>query len=278
MGVLSPVPGLNSVDELVALVASGSMLAIPKDESGAPMAAVRALIRRKVEGLHLLCVPVSGLHADLLIGAGCVAVVECGGVVIGEQGVGPRFREAVLSGALQIKDSTCPALHAALQAGAKGQPFAAVRGILGSDLIGVRPDWKVIQNPMASEPDPILVVPPLNPDTFIFHAALGDRHGNVWIAGRRELAYTAHASRQTLVTVEEIYEGDLLKDERLSAGTLSATYVTAIAHAPRGAWPMTLQHRYAEDADHIHAYVVEARTAAGFADYLAREIDAEARA
>ena len=136
-----------------------------------------------------------GLH-DMLIGAGCVAVVECGGVVIGEEGVGPRFREAVLSGALQIKDSTCPALHAALQAGgAQGQPFAAVRGILGSDLIGVRPDWKVIQNPIASAPDPILIVPPLNPDTFVFHAALGDRHGNVWIAGRRGSAYTAHASR-----------------------------------------------------------------------------------
>jgi glutaconate CoA-transferase subunit A len=272
MGVLTPVPVLASVDDLAALVSSNTMLAVPKDESGAPLALVRALIRREVTGLHLLCVPVSGLHADLLIGGGCVAVVECGGVVIGEEGAGPRFREAVMNGSLRIKDSTCPALHAALQAGAKGAPFAVVRGILGSDLVKVRADWKVVQNPLSDTADPVLIVPPLNPDTFIFHAALGDRHGNVWIAGRRELAYAAHASRQTLVTVEDIFEGDLMKDERLSAGTLSAAYVTAIAHAPHGAWPMTLQHRYSEDAAHIRAYFIEARTAAGFADYLAREV------
>lgn len=267
---------LNSVEALVALVKPGSMLAVPKDESGVPMAAVRALIRHGIRDLHLLCVPVSGLHADMLIGAGCVATVEGGGIVIGEEGVGPRFRNAIRNGTITMKDSTCPALHAALQAGAKGQPFASVRGILGSDLLKVRPDWQVIQNPFAEGPDPVLIVPPLNPDCFIFHAALGDRHGNIWIAGRRELAYTAHAARETIVTVEEIYDGDLLKDERLSAGTLSAAYVTAIAHAPRGSWPMTLQHRYAEDSAHISYYVAQARTAEGFADYLAQHVLEEA--
>ena len=121
--------------ELVEPIADGCFLAIPKDESGVAMAATRALIRRGVKGLRLLCAPVCGLQADLLIGAGCVASVECGAITINEIGVGPRFRAAVQAGAIEIRDSTCPAIHAGLQAGEKGLPFVAMRGIIGSDLL-----------------------------------------------------------------------------------------------------------------------------------------------
>lgn len=257
-----------SVEELASMVEPGAMLAIPKDESGAAMAATRALIRRGIRDLHLLCAPVCGMQADLLIGAGCAAIVECGGIVINEVGVGPRFREAVRRGTIQLRDSTCPAIHAGLQAGEKGQPFVAMRGFHGSDLLRYRDDWRVVDNPFGEGGDPVVLVPAINPDVFLFHAAWGDRHGNVWTAGRRDLAYTAHASRTTIVTVEEIWEGDLLADERMAAGTLSAVYVTSIAHAPRGAWPLTLQHRYLEDLPHIKEYARLARTDEGFDEYL----------
>ena len=187
---------LIGMDELVAQVPDGAMLAIPKDESGVAMEAIRGLIRKGVEGLHLLCVPVCGLHADLLIGAGCVATVECGGIVINEIGAGPRFRVAVRDGTIQLKDSTCPAIHAGLQAGEKGQPFAALRGIIGSDLLKYRDDWHIVDNPFSGGKDPVVLVPALNPDVFLFHAAWGDRHGNVWIAGRRDLAEDFPRSRR----------------------------------------------------------------------------------
>ena len=259
---------LVSVDDLVGFIESGMMLAIPKDESGAAMAATRALIRRGVRGLRLLCVPVCGMQADLLIGAGCVAQVECGAIVLTEIGVGPRFRAAVQEGTIALRDSTCPAIHAALQAGEKGQPFAAVRGILGSDLLRHRDDWRIVDNPFGEGSDRVVLVPPLNPDVFLFHAAWGDRFGNVWIAGRRDLAYASHAAKRTLVTVEDIFDGNLLDDEALAAGTLAATYVSAVARAPRGAWPLTLQHRYAEDAEHVAVYARLARTTEGFQEYV----------
>jgi glutaconate CoA-transferase, subunit A len=259
---------LISVDDLIAIIESGTMLAIPKDESGPAMAATRALLRRGVRDLHLLCAPVCGMQADLLIGAGCVKVVECGGIVINEIGVGPRFREAVRQGTIELRDSTCPAIHAGLQAGEKGQPFTVLRGLLGSDLIKIRKDWRVVDNPFANGGDPVVLVPAITPDTFIFHAAYGDRFGNVWIAGRRDLAYTAHASKRTLVTVEEVWEGNLLDDERMGPGSLSAVYITATALAPKGAWPLSLQRRYSEDFEHIKEYARLARTDAGFAEYM----------
>lgn len=266
---------LLPLDDLVANVKSSTMLAIPKDESGPAMAATRALIRQEVRNLHLLCAPVCGLQADLLIGAGCVKTVECGAIVINEIGVGPRFREAVRQGAVELRDSTCPAIHAGLQAGEKGAPFAALRGLNGSDLIKIRKDWRVLDNPFGSGGDPVVLVPAIAPDIFMFHAAWGDRFGNVWIAGRRDLAYVAHASRRTIVTVEEIWEGDLMADEKMGPGSLSSVYVTAMSHVPHGCWPLSLQRRYPEDTQHIKEYATLARTDSGFTDYMRKYVLAE---
>jgi glutaconate CoA-transferase subunit A len=269
---MSPERALVTVEQLVSAVKPGMTLALPKDESGVAMEAERALIRSGITDLHLLCVPACGYQADILIGAGCVSSVECGGIVVGEIGVGPRFRAMVREGSITLRDSTCPAIHAGLQAGAKGTPFAAVRGILGSDLLKIRKEWRVIDNPLGGGGDPILIVPALNPDVFLFHARWGDRYGNVWISGRSDLAYTAHAARKTIVTVETVYEGNLLSDPVMSAGTLASAYVSAIAHAPNGAWPMTLQHCYAEDLAHIKHYMQAAQTEAGFQSYLQEHV------
>ena len=258
--------------ELVAPIADGCFLAIPKDESGVAMAATRALIRRGVKDLRLLCAPVCGLQADLLIGAGCVASVECGAITINEIGVGPRFRAAVQAGAIEVRDSTCPAIHAGIQAGEKGLPFVAIRGIIGSDLLAHRDDWRVVDNPLVDGEDLVVVVPAINPEVCLFHAAWGDRHGNVWIGNRRDLARTAHASSTTLVTVEAIHDGDLLADERMAPGTLSATYVSAVSLAPRGAWPLEMTRRYRADMAHLREYARLARSDEGFARYLGAHV------
>src|SRR5205807_2127703 len=91
----------------------GCVLAVPREASGVAMAATRALIRRGVKGLHLIALPTSSLQADLLIGAGCVETIETSAVSLGEFGPAPRFTAAVMSGAVRVKDATCPALHAA---------------------------------------------------------------------------------------------------------------------------------------------------------------------
>jgi glutaconate CoA-transferase subunit A len=140
-----------TVKELAARVPDGASVALPPDYSGCALAAVRALIRRGARDLHLIGVPQLGFQADLLIGAGCVRSVEAAAVTLGEQGPAPRFVAAVQAGAIDIRDSTCPAIHAGLQAAEKGVPFLPLRGILGSDLVRHRPDWRVIDNPFAGE-------------------------------------------------------------------------------------------------------------------------------
>src|SRR6266853_2687916 len=201
----------QTIEDALAPIHDGIMLAVPREVAGVPMEATRALVRRGVRNLHLVTLPTSSLQADLMIGAGCVAVLETSAVSLGEFGPAPRFTAAVKSGAIRIKDATCPALHAAFQAAEKGVPFMPLRGIIGSDLLTHRPDWRVIDNPFGDN-DPIVLLPALHPDVALLHAPMADRAGNVWIGRQRELATMAHAATKTIVTAEKIHDGDLLAD------------------------------------------------------------------
>jgi glutaconate CoA-transferase subunit A len=265
---------IRSLDEALAPIADGCMLAVPRETSGAAMAATRALVRRGVRRLHLVALPTSTLQADLLIGAGCIAIVETSAVSLGEFGPAPRFTAAIVAGAVAMRDATCPALHAQFQAAEKGVPFMPLRGLIGSDLLTQRPEWKVLDNPFGND-DPIVLLPALKPDVALFHAPMADREGNVYIGTQRELVAMAHAAERTIVTVEEIHDGNLLRDPLLAAGTLPGFYVEAIAVEPRGAWPLPLPDRYGIDAAHMTEYAKLAATPEGFGQYLDRYVYAK---
>jgi len=247
-------------DELAARIPDGALLALPPDYSLVAMEVVRGLIRRKAKGLRLLGVPILGMSADLLIGAGCVAEVETSAVSLGEAGLAPRFTEAVEKNLLKVRDATCPAIHAALQASEKGVSFMPVPGIGGSDLVKERKEW--------IRQGEVVLVPAIKPDVALFHARWADEAGNVWVGRRRELATAAHASKACLVSFEEKREGDMLEDELLAPGVISSIYVTATAHAPRGAWPLAMPGLYGVDDTHVSQYAKAAKTREGFQRYL----------
>jgi len=264
----------RSLDEALAPITDDCMLAVPRETSGVAMAATRALIRRGVKCLHLVALPTSTLQADLLIGAGAVETLETSAVSLGEFGSAPRFTAAILAGTIHMRDATCPALHAQFQAAEKGVPFMPLRGLIGSDLVAHRADWKVIDNPFGNN-DPLVLLPALKPDVALFHAALADRDGNIYIGTQRELVTMAHAAARTIVTVEEVHETDLLRDPLFAAGALPGFYVDAVAVERRGAWPLPLPDRYGIDATHMSEYARLAATPEGFAQYLHRYVYAK---
>ena len=207
----------------------------------------------------------------MLIGAGCVETLETSAVSLGEFGPAPRFTAAILAGTIRMMDATCPALHAQFQAAEKGVPFMPLRGLLGSDVLAHRPDWKVVDNPFGNN-DPIVLLPALKPDValvpcadgrprrqcFCRHAARTRRHGACRAEDHR---HRGENSRRRL-----------LRDPLLAAGTLPGFYVEAVAVEPRGAWPLPLPDHYAIDAAHMAEYARLAATPEGFADYLQRYV------
>ena len=270
--------GLVDLDALVSHVGDGALLALPNavstEFSGISMVTTRALIRKDIKDLELVAVPSTSLQGDLLIGAGCVASLLTGSILLYEYGRANRFMDAQKAGTITIKDSTCPAIHAGLIAAEKGLPFMPLRGLIGSDVLRHRMEhdgWQCIDNPLA-EDDPIVVVPPIQPDVCVLHVPLADRLGNVWIGRRSEFATMARASTKTLVTFEKLFDGDLMSNDDKAPATIPEFYVTALSHQPKGSWPLHCGKAYAEDAGHMREYAELSKTEAGFAEYLDRYV------
>ena len=259
---------IETVEALAARVPSGAKIALPPDYSYCALSLVRALIRAGVKDLHLIGVPALGLQADMLIASGAVGTVETAAMTMGEHGLAPAFTRAIKLGAVRMRDATCPAIHAGLQASEKGIPFMPLRGILGSDVLARREDWIVGENPF--EPgDKIVYLPAIRPDLAVFHAPLADRHGNVWVGVRRELMLMAHASKASIVTAEKIVDEDLLADPKTAAGTIPGLYVTALAEVTEGAWPLGIPGGYDADEAEVSRYMDMARTGEGADAYIA---------
>jgi len=257
-----------NIDDLTRHVKNGDRIALPAEYSFVPVRFVLELIKNNIRDLHLLCVPIGGLAADVLIGAGAIKTIEAAAVSLGEFGLAPRFSKAIENGTLTIKDTTCPAVHTALQAAEKGVPFMPLGGLIGSDITAHRDDWKIVDDPLWEGGGPIVLIPAIRPDVALIHAPIADRDGNVWVGKRRELVTMAHASKTTVVTVESIVEHSLLSDDMWAAGTLPNLYINAICEAPKGAWPLGLHGYYAKDQKVIADYAIAAETDSGFNDFL----------
>jgi glutaconate CoA-transferase subunit A len=262
----------EDLDRLAERIPDGAFVALPPEHSFVPMAVIRALVARGARGLHVLAVPSGGLGVDMLIGAGCVDSLEAAAVSLREAGPAPCFTRAVQQGDIRMRDSTCPAIHTSLQAAEKGVPFMPLGGLVGSDLVAQRDDWRVVDDPLGRGNGPIVLLPAVRPDVAVFHVPLADRDGNVWVGRRRELATMAHAAKATLVTAETIQEENLLADEKTAAGTLTDLYVTAVAEAPGGCRPLGLLGHYEADLEHLRDYARQAKTPEGFRDYLERHV------
>ncbi len=271
----------TTLEDLAAQLPDGASVTVHKgDEPDVPMALAKALVRRGARGLHIVTLPTaafpaSGMMVDMLIGAGCVDSVETSGISLHELGAAPRFNKAVKAGTLKVLDATCPAVYAGLNAGAKGQPFAPLRGLIGSDLMRHRADYRVIDNPYLPG-DRMAVVPAINTDVAILHASMADAEGNVWIGRDRDRLLAAHAANTVLVTVDRQVPGSFYDDDKLSAGIIPATYISALAVVPGGCWPMALDGSV--DLAAVRRYQQAALSDEGFAAWLQAEVFNQATA
>ena len=251
-----------SLDAMAAAVPDGASIAMPPDNSLPAVALAKALIRRGARGLRLLGVPVSGFATDILIGAGCVAEVQTSAARLGEAGFAPRFSAAVRDGSLRVLDATCPAIHTMLQASEKGVPFMPLRGLIGSDILAHRPDWRVVPNPFSAEgEDPDPAAAGASPGLRRLPRRDGGSAGQCLAgppAGMRDHRPCQRAASR---------DGGAGGGGQFPRGRAPrprhhhATYVTAVAVAERGAHPVALLDEYGGDSAYVADYARMARTA-----------------
>jgi len=222
-----------------------------------PFAAVHEIIRQGKRNLTAIRLS-ADICFDQLIGMGCVRKLIFSWA--GNPGIGllHRFRDAVehqWPAPLEIEEHSHAGLAEALTAGAAGLPFGVLRGYAGTDLLPYTPTVRLISCPFTA--DRVAAVRALNPDVAIIHAQQADRRGNVLLWGitgvQKEAVY---ASARAIVTVEEIRD----RLEAVPGGVmLPASRLTAVVHAPRGAWPSYAHGYYARDNAFYRAWDVIAR-------------------
>jgi len=223
-----------------------------------PMALVRELIRQGRRDLRVVG-SAHSMDVDLLIAVGAVSICEESYVGFEQDlGLAPAFRRGAETGAVEVRESTCVTMLTQLRAAEMGVPFLPVRGMLGTDMFTMHPEWGTVTCPFTGET--LAAVPAIAPDIALLHASMGDAAGNLHFDQPYVLDERfAHASRQVIATVERIVD----TAEVAAAGvTVPAHCVSAIVEAPLGAHPASCYPDYAYDRPALAAYVAAA-TAGG---------------
>lgn len=260
----------TTLDEAVAHVADGATVALGGGLCARlPMALVRALVRRGTTGLRVVG-SAHSIDVDLLVGAGAVAVCEESYVGFEQDlGLAPAFRRGAEGGTLDVRESSCVTMLTQLRAAEMGVPFLPVRGLKGTDLPSLHPEWGTVTCPFTGEE--LVAVPALAPDVALLHAPLGDAAGNLHLDQPYVLDERfAHAARVVVATVDRLVG----TDEVAAAGvTVPAHRVAAVVESPFGAHPSSCYPGYAYDRAHLAEYV-SAATAGGeaFEAYLDRYV------
>jgi len=256
-----------SLADVITLVSDDATVALGGGLSARlPMAMVRELVRQGRRGLHLIG-SAHSIDVDLLVAVG--AVRRCEESYVGfeqDLGLAPAYRRAAEEGTIEVAESCCATVLAQLRAAEMGLPFLPVRGVRGSDIRRLHPEYAEITCPFTGER--LVAVPALRPAVALLHAPAGDRYGNLHLEQPYVLDERfAAASELVLATVDELVS----TEEVVARGvTIPGHLVAAVAEAPFGAHPTSCYPRYAYDRDHLREYVSAAQSGPdGLEKYLA---------
>ncbi|NIQ40046.1 MAG: CoA transferase subunit A [Proteobacteria bacterium] len=221
----------------------------------APMEMVRELVRQGRKGLNIVDRE-PAIDFDLLIGGGCVSKIRAGMLAFEVFGLAPNFRRKAEAREIVVKEGACQPIIAGLQAAAMGLPSLPVKGLLGSDVLGVSEiigGYKQVEDPFTGEQ--MVAVRAIEPDVAIIHGQKADKYGNVRIEGPPyEDVIKAKAAKKVVVTVEEIISNEEFR-KNPEATTIPHFLVDAVVEAPRGAYPTSCFNYYDADYDHIQEYM-----------------------
>jgi glutaconate CoA-transferase, subunit A len=246
----------RSLSEAAQLIQSGNIVALGGGLCGRlPMALVREMIRLDRHDLHLVG-SAHSIDVDMLVAAGSVAVCEESYVGFEQDlGLAPAFRLAATSGTIEVRESCCATILTQLRAAEMGVPFLPVRGIKGTGISSLHPEYGQIECPFTGET--LTAVPPLVPDVACIHAPLGDRYGNLHIDQPFVLDERfASASTRVVATVESVESPE---DVAAAGIVVPGHLVTAVAEVPFGAHPSSCYPQYAYDRVHLRTYLDAAK-------------------
>jgi len=261
-----------SLAEAISLVGDGDVVALGGHTLRRhPMAAVAEIVRQRKRNLHVLGWN-SGIDVDLLVGAGCAAIVETSYVGISGFGLARNYRRAAEAGEIEIREHSEISALDMFRAGSMGVPFMASSVLRGSDVPATNPRIATVTSPFSGRE--YTAVEAAQPDVAIIHAHTADLHGNVqldaahWPDNDADV-FIGWAGKTTIVTVEQ-----LVSDERIRESPdrtiLPRDAITCVVEAAYGAYPCACDSRYTYDLSWIGDYYEASADRQAFGAFLDR--------
>jgi glutaconate CoA-transferase, subunit A len=208
-----------------------------------PMQAYFEIMRQGKKKIQMIGAPNSNQSYMIHFGAACYSHNSYSGAEM--RGYDRAYSRSLIEGKTTILSEWS---HGTMAQGFKaaqlGVPGVFSKQLLGSDIIKYNPYVKVMQNPMRSDPDPVVCVPALYPDIAIIHVQAADRFGNARMYGPpvNDIALAA-AARRLIITAEEIVPpGDIRSNNK--GVVIPFTYVDAVVDLPYGATPGSMPGHY----------------------------------
>src|SRR5256885_12398168 len=130
-----------------------------------PMSLVRAIARSSLRDLTV--VSYGGPDVGILCAAGKVRRVVFGFVTLDSIPLEPHFRAARQTGAVEATELDEGMLYWGLFAAATRLPFLPIRSGLGSDVLAVNPELKLVRSPYGGEE--VVAMPPIELDVALVH-------------------------------------------------------------------------------------------------------------
>jgi len=236
-----------------------------------PMALVRECIRQGKRFETLYAAPSASLAADLLIGAGLVDHVVCGYIGFEHLGLAPAFRRAAEEDSpiqVQVTEADSGSLVLALQAGAWGQPFAALPpGIEQTSLVKQSPHfYRQVEDPFTGATQ--FAVEAVRPALALIHCQQADQFGNGIFKGSRFVdRLLGLAADRVIMQVEGLVDNEQVLKYPLQTG-LPGFRSAAVVQVNFGCHPTSSHRYYNYDDVHLRLYLQAAATAEGFRSYL----------
>ncbi|MAZ87140.1 MAG: acyl CoA--acetate/3-ketoacid CoA transferase subunit alpha [Cellvibrionaceae bacterium] len=262
---------VQTAQEAVAQIKSGMTIGIggwgPRRK---PMALIRELLRSDVKDLTV--VAYGGADVGMLCAAGKVKKVVFAFVSLDFIPLEPYFRQARQSGDIETMEIDEGMMLLGLRAAAWKIPFIPTNLGLGTDVIKVNADLKVIDSPYDAKE--WVAMPALALDVALIHADRSDERGVCQIKGPDLYMddWFARAAETTIVSCDELVDTEFFHQGQQARSVFwERSQTSSVVHIPGGAHPTSCSPLYGFDVPHFKTYNASAKEG-GFESYFQKYI------
>jgi len=247
-----------------------------------PMSIVREILRSPVKDLTV--VTYGGPDVGLLCNAGKIKRLVYGFVSLDSIPLEPHFRKARQSGSIEAAELDEGMLQWGLLAASHKLPFLPTRAGLGSDVLTINPDLRLVKSPY-DDGEGLVAMPAIELDIAFIHMNRGNVRGNGQYLGPDPYFddMFCRAAKRSFMTVEKILKTEEMADAGpLQSRIINRAMIDGVIEAPGGAHFTECPPDYGRDEAFQKAYAATAKDEDAWLqfkkDYLDLENEAEYQA